>query len=231
MKLPDFSFEEKLWKKGFEVVAGADEVGRGSLAGPLVAAAVVFPASFARCLLAKLKGIKINDSKKLSAKQREIAAVWIKENCLAWGIGEVSVSFINKHGIVKATRKAFRKALGETRNKLQDTKIDFLLVDAFYISYTKGIKRKNQLAVVKGDEKSFSIAAASIIAKVYRDKLMSSLARRDLAKLKYYKQDLRKYAWEKNKGYGTKEHVEAIKKYGVTKLHRKMFVRKIVGAD
>ena len=198
MTLPNLKFEKQAWEKGFKLVAGADEVGRGALAGPLVAAVVIFPLSFARSLLAKLNASKINDSKKLSPNQREKAEKWIKENSLAWGIGEINVAFINKHGIAKATRAAFRKAL-------KHLGADFLLVDAFYVPYTNGIKRKNQLAIIKGDEKSISIAAASIIAKVYRDKLMSRLARRDLAKLKHY-------GWKKNKGYGTKTHREAIKK-------------------
>lgn len=95
--------------------------------------------------------------------------------------------------------------------------IDFLLIDAFYLPYTKGLRRKNQLAIIKGDQKSFSIAAASIIAKVYRDNLMVKLSR------KY-----EKYGWRKNKGYGTKKHIQAIKKWGITRLHRKQFLSKLL---
>lgn len=231
-KLPNFSYEKKLWKRGFGFVAGADEVGRGALAGPVVGTAVVF-LRFANLQALNYSNIRINDSKKLSAKQREKASKWIKRHSLAWGIGEVSVAVINKLGIAKATKMAFRKAIAKCNNRLQSTgyslrhkkavvssqkAVDFLLIDAFYLPYTKNLRRKNQLAIIKGDQKSTSIAAASIIAKVYRDKLMVELSR------KY-----RRYGWNKNKGYGTKEHQEAIKKWGITRLHRKEFCRKISG--
>jgi ribonuclease HII len=151
---------------------------------------------------------------------------------LAWGIGEVSVRDINSKGLGPASRMAFRRAVkgcnlrlasqGLTlEGKLATTKrVDYLLLDAFYLPYTKGIKRKNQLAIIKGDSKSYSIAAASIIAKVYRDKLMQELSK------KYPK-----YGWGRNKGYGTKEHSDAILKDGTTRLHRKMFVRKLVAGS
>ncbi|OGY08731.1 MAG: ribonuclease HII [Candidatus Blackburnbacteria bacterium RIFCSPHIGHO2_01_FULL_43_15b] len=217
-ELPDFSYEKKVWRKGFRFVAGADEVGRGAFAGPLVAAAVVFPSSrvmreISPRRLVEMTAVRIDDSKKLTAKQREKAAEWVKKNALAWGVGEVNVATINRLGIVKATQIAFRKAIKQCGN------VDFLLVDAFYVPYTKGLRRKNQLAIIKGDEKSISIAAASIIAKVYRDNLMSSLARSDLARLGAYR-------WDKNKGYGTRDHREAIRKHGITRLHRKLFVKK-----
>lgn len=184
-----------------------DEVGRGSFAGPVVAGTVAFSPD--------LKvGVKINDSKKLTPRQREIANKWIKNNALAWGIGEAGVGKINKFGIKKATEIAFRKAINNCKPE-----INFLLIDAFFVPYVRGLRRKNQLPIINGDEKSLSIAAASIIAKVYRDNLMASLAK----KPKY-----RKYKWQKNKGYGTKEHQKAIRRYGVTKLHRKLFVRNYI---
>ena len=208
MKFPNFAYERKLWAKGNSVVTGADEVGRGSFAGPVVAACVVFPRGI------KIPGdIKIDDSKKLSAKKRGISSVWIKENSLAWGIGEVPVGLINRIGMAKATLAAFRRAVANTK-----AKIDFLLMDAFYIPFVKGIRRKNQLAIIDGDAKCFSIAGASIIAKVYRDALMQKLGRDP----KY-----RNYDWESNKGYGTKKHREAIEKYGLTRHHRKQFVAKL----
>ena len=210
MKLPNFSFERKLWEKGYKVIAGVDEVGRGAFAGPVVAGAVVFAPNFRfRALDSKLR---INDSKKLTPKQREKAEIWIKENALCWGIGEASVGQINRLGIKKASEIAFRKAISKT-------KPDFLLIDAFYIPYVKGLRRRNQLAIVNGDEKSFSIAAASIIAKVYRDGLMRKLGQR-----------YARYHWGDNKGYGTKKHQAALKRYGVTKLHRKLFVRSFVSS-
>lgn len=208
MRLPNFSFEKKLWKK-YRYIAGADEVGRGSFAGPVVAGAVVFPPDL------KVE-VRINDSKKLSQKRREIANKWIRENSLAWGIGEAGVGKINKYGIKKATEIAFRRAIKNCGE------VNYLLIDAFFVPYVKGLRRKNQLPIINGDEKSLSIAAASIIAKVHRDNLMVSLGK----KPKY-----RKYKWQKNKGYGTRKHQKAISKYGITRLHRKLFVRNFVSSQ
>jgi ribonuclease HII len=204
MILPDFSFEKKLHRQGYKLIAGVDEVGRGCFAGPVVAGCVVFKKKFQNPPL-------INDSKLLSPKRREIADKWIRKNAVAFGIGQASVSQINRLGIKKATEIAFRKAI-----KNCEVQIDYLLIDAFYIPYVKGLRRKNQKAIVKGDTKSLSIAGASIVAKVYRDKLMTSLSK----KSKY-----KKYKWGKNKGYGTKEHQKMIRKYGISNLHRKTFVR------
>jgi len=239
-QLPDFSYEKKLWREGFRVVAGVDEVGRGCFAGPVVAAAVAF-APMANAKWQMLSGIRIDDSKKLTPGQREGAEGWIKENALTWGIGEASVATINRLGMAKATKMAFRRAIAQAQERLRykDTNnilisqypsIEYLLVDAFFIPNVpnlptrrrkdkKGRYWKNpkgrQLAIINGDEISASIAAASIIAKVYRDKLMTNLSKQS---------NYKKYGWEKNKGYGTKEHQEAIKKYGITRLHRKQFV-------
>jgi len=210
MKLPDFLYEKKLWKKGYKFIAGVDEVGRGSLAGPVVAGAVVFDRNLIKI---KHNGVIINDSKKLSAKQRERATAWIKENALSWAVGEASVSKINKLGIVKATQIAFRMAIKKAQLK---QKIDYLLIDAFYAPYVVGLRKKKQMPIVKGDTKSISIEAASIIAKVYRDKLMTELSKQPKHK---------KYEWNKNKGYGTLDHRNVIKKYGATNLHRKDFVK------
>ncbi|HUC94666.1 MAG TPA: ribonuclease HII [Candidatus Saccharimonadales bacterium] len=213
MTLPDFSFERKLYKKGYRIIAGVDEVGRGCFAGPVVAAAVAFaPNSNFQIPISNQfsKKIIINDSKKLSPKQREIADKWIRKNALAWGVGSANVGQINRLGIKKASEIAFRKAI-----KTCGVEINYLLIDAFFIPYVRGLRRKNQKPIIKGDTKSVSIAAASIIAKVYRDKLMTDLGK----KPKY-----RKYKWVRNKGYGTLEHRKAIKKYGLTRQHRKQFV-------
>lgn len=211
MKFPNFSFEKKLWNRGYKFVAGVDEVGRGCFAGPVVAGCVVFPAGAYR------PEVKIDDSKKLTARQRERANEWIKENALAWGIGEIGAGKINKYGLAKMVRAAFRRAISDARRRLGKP-IDYLLADAFFISYVPGLparRRRRQQAIVNGDEKSISIAAASIIAKVYRDKLMRGLSKRP----KY-----RKYGWGRNKGYGTREHQIAIKKHGMTRQHRRQFV-------
>ena len=258
MTLPDFSFEKKLYKKGYKIIAGVDEVGKGCFAGPIVTGCVIFPpgvlphsvgpvgSSSRSTFLASAAGaqrdslrsrhplmipreIIINDSKKMRPKQREIVDKWIRENALSWGIGEIGAGKINKYGMGKATKMAFRKSISEARKRLGKP-IDYLLSDAFFISFVPGLparRRKNkkgryykkatgrQLAIINGDEKSVSIAAASIIAKVYRDRLMMGLGKRP----KY-----RKYGWGRNKGYGTRQHQNAIKKYGLTRQHRKQFV-------
>jgi|SRR3989344_4294615 len=195
MKLPpNLVIEKSLWKKGFQYVAGIDEVGRGSWAGPVVAAAVILSHEF------KIpEGFA--DSKQVKPQKRGFLANYIKGNANAWAVAEIPVSIINKLGIAKATQMAFRKAI-----KSLLPKPDFLLVDAFYI---KNISRKNQKAIIHGDETSASIAAASIIAKVYRDNFMKKLSRK-------YKV----YGFAKHKGYGTNQHQEAIKKFGFSNVHR-----------
>ncbi len=224
--IPDFSYEKKLWRRGFRFIAGADEVGRGAFAGPVVAAAVTFaPITNSQFpIFNENLDLVINDSKQLRPKQREIAAKWIKENALTWGIGESPVNLINRFGMAKATNMAFRKAIANANLKLKakigkSAAIDYLLVDAFFVPYLKGIKRKNQKAIIKGDTKSISIAAASIIAKVHRDKIMLRLSKNP----KY-----KDYKWGKNKGYGTKDHRSVILRKGICRLHRKQFVRRII---
>lgn len=192
------------------IVAGIDEVGRGAFAGPLVAAAVVMANG-----QAKPKQIKINDSKKLTKRQREVSAEWIRENALAWGIGQASVSFIDRHGLTKATFFAYRQAIRSAEKKLRK-EIEILIIDAFYLPRIKKLPKSRQFAFIKGDSKSSSVAAASIIAKVYRDGLMEQLSRRSI---------FNKYGWEKNAGYGTKQHRHAIKLYGTTLQHRKLFLK------
>ena len=237
-KLPDFSFEKRLWKKDYKFVAGCDEVGRGCFAGPVVTSCVVFQKNTFDTF--DTFGTsdafpKIDDSKKLSAVQRERAAKWIKKNSLAWGIGVGKVSEINRLGMSKATYSAFRRSI-TIANKKTGSRVDYLLIDAFYIPYVRGLRiplktlrlrsgqakkfgdleiSGRQLAIIDGDEKSLSIAAASIIAKVYRDRLMESLSK---------KSKFKKYGWDKNKGYGTKKHQEAILRHGITKFHRKKFI-------
>lgn len=236
--MPDFLYEKRLWKKGYSLIAGVDEVGRGCFAGPIVTGCVVFPRHPSPDSAFYIPdSIRIDDSKKMTPRQREKSAEWIKENALAWGIGEISVEKINRVGMAKAAKMCFRKAIANANKKL-GFKIDFLLSDAFFISYVPGLptkRRKNkkgryyksskvdakkvngrQLAIINGDEKSSSIAAASIVAKVYRDELMEKLGNRS----KY-----KKYGWTRNKGYGTREHLAAIKKYGTTRYHRKTWIK------
>jgi len=223
-KFPNFSNEISLWGK-YDFVGGIDEVGRGAFAGPVVAACVVFDKSFKGGTLQGSRTITIDDSKKLTPDKRKEASYWIKENSLAWGIGSVSTAMINKYGLIKATQTSMRRAIYEANKKLPNS-IEFLLLDAFYLPFTKGLpsKQKNsrkdaqsrQLAITKGDGISMSIAAASIIAKVYRDEIMVNLSRGCIFNY---------YGWEKNKGYGTKAHLAALHKFGVTRQHRKKFIK------
>lgn len=197
MIFPTLKLEKDLWKKGFHYVCGLDEVGRGAFAGPVVVGAVIFPSDV-------MLPEGIADSKLLTPVKRKNLESRIKNKALCWAIGEISVGDINKHGIGKATHMAFRKAL-----KLLSKQADFVLIDAFYVKY---FNRKRQRAVKDGDKICVSISAASIIAKVYRDKLMKKISKK-------YPQ----YGFDKNKGYGTKFHQEALKKHGLSKIHRKSF--------
>jgi len=206
-----FDYEKPLWDKGL-LVGGCDEVGRGSFAGPVVAAVVVFPPGTSFELQSDLArhNIIIDDSKKLSARSRERTSLWIKKTAVAVGLGKVGVPHINRYGIKKATETAMRRAVSDCRMA-----ISHLLVDAFYVPHLRGLGIRSQTAIVKGDSISLSIAAASIVAKVYRDALMQSLS----ANEKYFP-----YGWDTNKGYGTEVHREAIIKYGLTRHHRNQFV-------
>lgn len=197
MVTPTLKLEQSLWKRGYSLVCGLDEVGRGSFAGPVCVGAVIFPQG---CEF--IDGVM--DSKLLKPRERERLELRIKNKALCWSVAEVGVSKISKMGIGKATQMAFRKAV-----KLLEKKPDFVLIDAFYI---KHFNRKTQKAVKDGDEICTSISAASIIAKVYRDKLMKKLSK------KYPK-----YGFGKHKGYGTKRHQEAIRKYGLSRIHRRSF--------
>ena len=220
-KLPDFAFEEIYWGKGIDLVVGVDEVGRGSLAGPVVAGAAFIKTPAAKRAILKLG---INDSKRLKeGKRRELAKIIPKYFNSA--IGQASVEEINTLGIVRATGRAMRRAVNSIlyqvssikhkNNKIPDTKYvirdTFLLVDGYKMKYLPGGLRR-QLNIIKGDQKSVSIAAASIIAKVYRDTLMKKLGRRYPV-----------YKWGRNKGYGTKLHIKALEKYGYSDLHRSVF--------
>lgn len=206
MTTPTLNEEKLLWNRGIEYVIGVDEVGRGSFAGPVTTGAVVFPKNITIELLAN-----INDSKLLSAKQRLDVYKQVKKYALFSLTASSSVSCIDKIGVGKATQKAFRKVVSDCLNKLNSKSV-FLLVDAFYIPYIFGIGQTKQKAVTKGDQKSFSIAASSIIAKVERDLYMTSLSKKYPG-----------YSFDKNKGYGTLQHRIAIKTYGLSRVHRRSF--------
>jgi ribonuclease HII len=203
MTHPHFDYESTLWNNGLEFIAGVDEVGRGAFAGPVVSAAVIFPKNLQP---EKLKGL--NDSKLLTPKRREYFVPIIEQYALKINIHASSASIINRIGIVRATFSSMRHAIANFE------KLDHVLVDGFPIPHLRGYKN-NQTAIIKGDHQSLSIAAASVIAKVYRDDLMQ----------KYHCRHPH-YHWENNKGYGTAQHIEALRKHGPCPLHRHMFIRK-----
>jgi len=178
-----------------KLLAGVDEVGRGSLIGPVYAAAVI--------LKRKIDRKKLKDSKKLSKENREILEKYIKKNSI-WAIGSASKIEIEKYNILNASLIAMKRAIKKLKKKPK-----LVLIDGNKIPIIKNYKLKN---IIKGDEKIPEISAASIIAKVSRDRLVTKLSKK-----------FKKYSWSKNAGYGTKDHMVAIKKYGVTKLHRKTF--------
>ena len=177
------------------LIAGVDEVGRGSLIGPVYAAAVI--------LKKNLDKKKLKDSKKLTKKNREILEKYIKKNSY-WSIGSASLKEIEKLNILNASLLAMKRAI-----KKLDKRPSCVLIDGNKIPK---IKNYNLKYVIKGDEKIPEISAASIIAKVARDRLITKMSKKFV-----------KYAWDKNAGYGTKLHLIAIKKFGITKYHRKTF--------
>jgi ribonuclease HII len=189
-------FENRAVSEGFRLIAGVDEVGRGCLAGAVVAAACILD-------LTKPLPAGLNDSKKLTEKWREAIAEELKENVIAFSIGQVEADEIDRINILQATKKAMRLAI----EKLTPN-ADFLLIDAVQL---KEINLP-QKAIIKGDAISASIAAASILAKTYRDNLMREMC-------KVYPQ----YGFSKHVGYGTRAHFEALRQYGACPLHRKSF--------
>ncbi len=189
-------FEQKAIAEGFRFVAGVDEVGRGCLAGAVVAAAVILD-------ITKPLPEGLNDSKKISAKNRERISEEIKQNCLAYSFGQTEAVEIDQINILQATKKAMRIAIENLKPQA-----DFLLIDALQLKELD----LPQKAIIHGDAISASIAAASIIAKVYRDDLMRELDEKYPA-----------YGFAKHAGYGTKMHFKALRKYGACAIHRKTF--------
>ncbi len=198
-KKPSFNRENKLLNGTVELVFGMDEVGRGSFAGPLVASAVCFEKEF--------KWFKeINDSKLLTEKKRKYLSKLILRHGLCF-IEIIDVDVINEFGVGEANRLIFENLVKKINKKYKKKSI-FFLIDG----RRKKINDKNIKFIIKGDQKSISIAASSIIAKVYRDELMKRLGK-----------EYKGYNFSKNKGYGTKYHREALKKYGLSKIHRTSF--------
>ena len=197
-ELPTFTEEERLWQQGYEFIAGIDEVGRGPLAGPVVAAAVILsPGSKFPWLF------QVRDSKKLTPRKREFLSSCIQREAVAMGIGVVPPETIDTQGIVGATRLAMCSAVEELARLP-----DFLLIDAVALS---GLDTP-QKSIIRGDNLSLSIAAASIVAKVYRDQLMM-----------VYDGIYPEYGFARNKGYPTAEHLAKLRHLGYCPIHRRSF--------
>ncbi|MBQ3145271.1 MAG: ribonuclease HII [Clostridia bacterium] len=194
-------FEKKLYKDGIKYIAGIDEAGRGPLAGPVVIGCVIMkPDSFIEY---------VNDSKKISETKREMLYEKITSEALAWSTGIVWQEEIDEINILNATKKALTLAIEGLK-----IKPDTILVDALDKIDTKGIP---YISVIKGDAKIYSISAASIIAKVTRDRIM-----------KEYDEVYPEYGFLGHKGYGTAKHIQAIKEYGICPLHRRTFTKRFV---
>lgn len=191
-----FDFEEQARSEGYKLIAGVDEVGRGCIAGPVVAAA---------CILDLEKPIPkgLNDSKKLDADTRTRIAAELKQTCIAYAIGQVEAKEVDRINILEATKKAMLVAIASLKPAP-----DHLLIDALHLKQTP----LPQKAIIKGDSISVSIAAASILAKTYRDELMTA-----------YNEQFPQYGFAAHKGYGCASHYEAVRKYGPCVLHRLSF--------
>ena len=192
-----WKYEKELYSEGYNFIGGVDEVGRGPLVGNVVAACCVLPKNF------KLDGL--TDSKKLSEKKREEYYTYIINNCIAYGVGSCSPEEIDKYNILEATKIAMKRAIDEVNKKI---KLEYLLIDG-NMKFNFDIPYKS---IVKGDSKSISIAAASVIAKVTRDHEMYELDK------KYPM-----YEFKSHKGYPTKKHLELVEKYGLIEGYRKSY--------
>lgn len=199
----DFSYEIEAHENGYTVVCGVDEAGRGPLAGPVFAAAVILPQNYTHEIL--------NDSKKLSEKKRDIVYDDIIRDAVAYSVGIATEKEIDEINILNATFLAMKRAVDGL-----SIKPDLAYIDGNQYPKT-GVK---EVTIVKGDSKCMSVAAASIIAKVSRDRFMLEIA-----------EEYPQYEFAKHKGYGTKLHYEMIEKYGVSPVHRRSFLKKILGEN
>ncbi len=208
MTHPTIKEEIELMKHGHLLVSGSDEAGRGAWAGPVVAASVVLNFEKGEDLLKTLDGV--NDSKLLTPKKRDYFFEIVRENCISIGVGIVSSDFIDTEGIAQATKNAFFESFQKLECKTSFALLDAVGFKDFPVSHK---------AIVKGDSKVLSIASASIIAKVTRDRIMNELH------LKYPE-----YDFASHKGYGTKKHLASIEKFGVCDIHRKSYapIRKVL---
>ena len=195
--MPSFEYENSKYEKGYTAVCGCDEAGRGPLCGPVVAAAVILPRDL------EIEGL--NDSKKISEKKRNELFDIIKEKAIAYGIAEASPEEIDELNILNASMLAMRRAVAKL-----SVKADFCLIDG---NCSRGFDIDTE-TVVKGDAKSYSIAAASILAKVTRDRLCEELG-----------EQYPMYGIKKHKGYPTKDHMDAVRRFGAAPIYRKSFLK------
>jgi len=201
------TYERKLWKKGYRQVAALDEVGRGPFAGPVVAAALVVYPQYQRKIATVFRGLA--DSKKLSRQKREyFFQIALNHPGIEWGIGKSSEKEVDKLNILESTKKAMQKAIFSLKRKLGKKIIDYLVLDGNFLIRSSIA----QESMIRADEKIFSCALASIIAKVTRDNMMAK-----------YHVEYPLYGFDRNKGYGTKFHQLMIKKHGFCPLHRRSF--------
>ncbi len=196
-----WQIENEIYAEGFETICGVDEAGRGPLAGPVYAAAVILPRNF------EIEGL--NDSKKLTEKRRDLIYDIIIDKALAYGVAFATVEEIEEYNILNATFMAMNRAIEKLKIRPQ-----LALIDG---NQSAGIEILNR-TVIGGDGKCASIAAASILAKVSRDRYMIEMGKK-------YPQ----YSFGKHKGYGTQAHFECLRKYGVSEIHRKSFLKKLYG--
>lgn len=200
-KEPTFEHECQFWQKGVELIAGIDEVGVGALAGPVCAAAVMFKESGIEKKERDNGLALIRDSKQMTERKRESAAKWIKENAAAWAVGEASVKEITEMNILNASHLAMKRAVGGLQMRP-----NMLFVDGRPVQLCDDVPTVN---LVGGDAISISIAAASVVAKVYRDDIMRKLDK-----------EFPDYGFASHKGYGAAVHMAALKNYGATLHHR-----------
>jgi ribonuclease HII len=197
----EYTYENEVMQNGYKLVCGIDEAGRGPLSGPVVAAACILPFGLV------IDGL--NDSKKISPKKRELLFDKIKEEALAWGIGLASPAEIDELNILAADMLAMRRAIDDMEERFSINP-DYLLIDG---NYAKGFSHPLS-TIVKGDSKSPSVAAASILAKVTRDRICDE-----------HDKEYPEYGFARHKGYSTKEHMEKVRELGVLPIHRKTFLK------
>ncbi len=195
---PTFNMEKEIWTRGYGLIAGIDEVGRGPLAGPVVAGAVILPQKPGKSWISQVR-----DSNELTVKKRETLSAIIKEKAVAWGLGLVSSEEIDTRGIIQATRMAMMMAVAQLGSTPQ-----YLLIDAMKLPDLELPQR----AIIRGDKLCLSIACASIVAKVARDRMMVD-----------FDDSYPGYGFSKHKGYGTREHVSCLQKLGPCPIHRRSF--------